>query len=125
MVVATDDDRIRAAAPGFSGDVTLTCTPHRSGTDRVAEAAGRTAYEVIVNIQGDEFFVNPTVLEQVVDPRTGVEEPDMAKPCKRIDNRGTFEDPNVVKVVTDDAGMALYSSRSPIPCPHSEAVARV
>lgn len=124
VVVATDDDRIRAAVRAFGGDVALTSSAHVSGTDRVAEVAGRTPCEVIVNIQGDEPFVNPAVLEQVVDPLTGVGGPDMATLCKRIDHRGTFEDPNVVKVVTDDAGMALYFSRSPIPCPHREAVVR-
>lgn len=124
VVVATDDDRIRAAVRAFGGDVALTSSAHVSGTDRVAEVAGRTPCEVIVNIQGDEPFVNPAVLEQVVDPLTGVGGPDMATLCKRIDHPGTFEDPNVVKVVTDDAGMALYFSRSPIPCPHREAVVR-
>ena len=124
VVVATDDDRIRAAVRAFGGDVVLTSSAHVSGTDRVAEVAGRTACEVIVNIQGDEPFVNPSVLEQVVDPLIGVGGPDMATLCKGIDHRGTFEDPNVVKVVTDDAGTALYFSRSPIPCPHREAVVR-
>ena len=124
VVVATDDDRIRFAVEAFGGDAILTSAEHLSGTDRVAEVAGRSSHDVVVNIQGDEPFVNPAVLEQVVEPLLSVGGPDMATLCKRIVDRETFEDRNVVKVVTDDAGMALYFSRSPIPCPHREAVVR-
>ncbi len=68
VVVATDDDRIRAAVRAFGGDVALTSSAHVCGTDRVAEMGSRTACEVIVNIQGGEPFVNSAVLEEVVGP---------------------------------------------------------
>ena len=123
LVVATDDDRDRAAVRALGADATLTSMAHVSGTDRVAEVDSRTAREVIVNIQGDEPFVNSAVLEEVVGPPIQADGPDMATLCKRVADGGTLEDRIVAKVVTDDARIALCCSRHPIPCPHREAVA--
>ncbi len=124
VVVATDDSRVRDAVRAFGGEVTMTSASHVSGTDRVAEVAARSDASVVVNIQGDEPFVNAAVLEQVVTPLRGASGPPMATLCKSIGDRETFEDPNVVKVVTDDAGLALYFSRSPIPRPRRGAPRR-
>ena len=117
VVVATDDSRISAAVKGFGGEVAMTSPSHVSGTDRVAEVAQAESASIIVNIQGDEPFVNARVLEQVVRPLLEPTAPPMATLCKRISERAVLEDPNVVKVVTAADGTALYFSRSPIPYP--------
>ena len=117
VVVATDDSRISAAVEAFDGAVAMTSPDHVSGTDRVAEVAADASAAIVVNIQGDEPFVNSRVLEQVVRPLLEAEAPSMATLCKRITERAVLEDPNVVKVVTAEDGTALYFSRSPIPYP--------
>ncbi len=115
LVVATDDGRIRDAVEAFGGQAVMTSPDHRSGTDRVAEVAATSDAEVVVNIQGDEPFVNERVLQQVVEPLAAPDPPAMATLCKRIDDPAALDDPNVVKVVRRLDGSALYFSRSPIP----------
>lgn len=115
LVVATDDGRIRDAVKAFGGQAVMTSPDHPSGTDRVAEVAASSGAEVVVNIQGDEPFVNARVLEQVVEPLAASDPPAMATLCKRIDDPLALNDPNVVKVVRRLDGTALYFSRSPIP----------
>lgn len=117
VIVATDDERIRDAVVAFGGSAVMTSPDHRSGTDRVAEVAASDDAAIIVNIQGDEPFVNARVLEQVVRPLLAPASPPMATLCKRIERRAVLEDPNVVKVVRDLGGRALYFSRSPVPYP--------
>jgi len=117
VVVATDDERIRATVERFGGAVAMTSPDHVSGTDRVAEVAAAESAAIVVNIQGDEPFVNARVLEQVVRPLLEPTAPPMATLCKRITERAALEDPNVVKVVAASDGTALYFSRSPIPYP--------
>ena len=115
VVVATDDARIRRAVEAFGGRVVMTSPDHLSGTDRVAEVAASNDASIIVNIQGDEPFVNSRVLKQVVRPLLDPAAPPMSTLCKRIERGAILADPNVVKVVRDVAGCALYFSRSPIP----------
>lgn len=117
VVVATDDERILEAVEAFGGSAVMTSPDHLSGTDRVAEVAASDDAAVIVNIQGDEPFVNGRVLEQVVRPLLDPASPPMSTLCKRIESRAVLEDPNVVKVVRDLCGRALYFSRSPVPYP--------
>ncbi len=117
VVVATDDARIRQAVEAFGGHVVMTSPDHLSGTDRVAEVAASDGAAIVVNIQGDEPFVNARVLEQVVRPLLDPASPPMSTLCKRIEDQATLADPNVVKVVTDLRGRALYFSRSPVPYP--------
>lgn len=117
VVVATDDSRILEAVLGFGGQAVMTSDTHVSGTDRVAEVASSDSARIVVNIQGDEPFVNARVLEQVVRPLLDPAAPPMATLCKRIEDRKTLQDPNVVKVVADRDGRALYFSRSPVPYP--------
>ena len=117
LVVATDDARIRDAVEGFGGECVMTSPHHLSGTDRVAEVAESGTAAIVVNVQGDEPFVNARVLEQVVQPLLDPDGPPMATLCKRIDDPALLDDPNVVKVVANRAGEALYFSRSPIPYP--------
>jgi len=115
LVIATDDERIRAAAESFSARVVMTRSDHVSGTDRVAEAASASNAEVVVNIQGDEPMIDPAAIDAAVLGLLDAEDVPMATLKKRIERAGEISDPNVVKVVSDAAGDALYFSRSPIP----------
>ena len=115
VLVATDDERIRAAVEDFGGRVAMTRSDHPSGTDRVAEVAAGLSADVIVNLQGDE----PMLEAESLDLLAGLLERDagsaMATLAVPILDRETYLSPNVVKVVCDDRGRALYFSRSPIP----------
>ena len=117
VVVATDDARIHAAVEAFGGRAAMTSPRHLSGTDRVAEVAAARQASVVVNVQGDEPFVNPRILEQVVRPLLEPSAPPMATLAKRIEDPELLRDPNVVKVVAGRSGEALYFSRSAIPYP--------
>jgi 3-deoxy-manno-octulosonate cytidylyltransferase (CMP-KDO synthetase) len=115
VVIATDDDRIYQAARAFGARVRMTRADHPSGTDRAAEVAATENADIVVNIQGDEPLIDPAAIDAAVLP---VEhEPDvvMATLKKRIEDPREVDDPNVVKVVTDLAGDAIYFSRCPIP----------
>lgn len=119
LLVATDDARIFDAVIAFGGKAVMTSPDHRSGTDRVAEATAKLSAEVVVNIQGDEPFISPLVIDQLVEPfqaESGVEMSTLRRP---IDNDRDLNDPNVVKVVVDASGYALYFSRSLIPYPRN------
>ena len=117
VVIATDDQRIQAAAQEFGARVIMTRTDHLSGTDRVAEAASASQAAIIVNVQGDEPMIDPAAIDAAI---LGLLDEDMGTvPMgtikKRIERPSDIQDPNVVKVVTDAQGNALYFSRSPIP----------
>ena len=117
VVIATDDDRIRAAAEAFRARVVMTRGDHLSGTDRVAEAASASQAHIVVNVQGDEPMIDPAAIDAAIlgllDDDAG--EVPMGTLKKRIERPSDIQDPNVVKVVTDAHGNALYFSRSPIP----------
>jgi len=115
VMIATDDERIAAAARGFRAPVRMTRADHASGTDRVAEVASAEAADVIVNVQGDEPLIDPAAIDAAILPL--LHDPDivMATLKKRIEDPREIGDPNVVKVVTDRADNAIYFSRSTIP----------
>jgi 3-deoxy-manno-octulosonate cytidylyltransferase (CMP-KDO synthetase) len=115
VVIATDDERVRAAAEEFRARVITTRSDHVSGTDRVAEAASASNAAVIVNIQADEPMIDPAAIDAAVLGLLDQEDVLMSTLKKRIESPSEITDPNVVKVVTDCAGDALYFSRSPIP----------
>jgi len=119
-VVATDDERIAAAVRAFGGEVALTRADHQSGTDRVAEVAAATGAELVVNVQGDEPLLDPKMIDECVTAlKDAIERGDgvgMATVLKAV-GESVFHDPDVVKVVTDARGRALYFSRSLIPYP--------
>lgn len=115
LVIATDDERIRAAAEMFSAKVILTRADHLSGTDRVAEAASASHAQFIVNIQGDEPMIDPAAIDAAILGMLEDPEADMGTLKTRIYREADIGDPNVVKVVTDAHGNALYFSRWPIP----------
>lgn len=114
--VATDDERIFETVKGFGGNAVMTRKDHKSGTDRIEEAAEKinTDADVIVNIQGDEPFIQPsqieTVCSQFDDPTTQIAT--LGKPFESME---AVENPNSPKIVTDVNGFALYFSRSVIP----------
>lgn len=120
VVVATDDERIRAAVVAHGAEVVMTQVNHVSGTDRLAEAITLLDLEddeIVVNLQGDEPLMPPRLLRDVADLLTAHPTAVMATACHAITQREEFLNPNVVKVVTDRAGYALYFSRAPIPWP--------
>ncbi len=116
VVIATDDQRIFAAAEAFGARVVMTSPDHASGSDRVAEVARGLDAELIVNVQGDEPEIDPDDLDRLVATlaQEGCELATLARPL-RADEKNVLNDPSAVKVVMDAAGNALYFSRSPIP----------
>lgn len=122
VLVATDDERIRVAVARFGGDAVLTSRAHHSGTDRVAEVAAALDADVIVNVQGDLPLLDPAMVDTAVAPLAADAGLPMATIRAAIHGREEYENPNVVKVVTDRDGYALYFSRSPLPY-HREGAA--
>lgn len=116
VLVATDDTRIRDAVRGFGGDVVMTGREHRTGTDRIAEVARTLDAEVVVNVQGDLPLLDPAIVGAALAPMLADAGLPMATISTPITSREDFANPNVVKVVTDRDGYALYFSRSPLPC---------
>jgi 3-deoxy-manno-octulosonate cytidylyltransferase (CMP-KDO synthetase) len=114
VVVATDDERILKAVAGFGGDPMMTRGDHRSGTERVAEVAAQVEAEVYVNVQGDEPLVEPAAIDALVAAMEE-ESVNVATLATPITEPCDIMDPNVVKVVTDFEGNALYFSRAPVP----------
>jgi 3-deoxy-manno-octulosonate cytidylyltransferase (CMP-KDO synthetase) len=114
-IIATDDERIVQAARRFGASVRLTRSDHLSGTDRVAEIASAENADIIVNIQGDEPLIDPVAIDTAILPLAQEPEIAMGTLKKRIEDPQELDNPNVVKVVTDNAGDAIYFSRCPIP----------
>ncbi len=116
VVVATDDVRIADEVMSFGGKYVLTDPNHRSGTDRCCEAMDLLAApcDAVVNIQGDEPFINPRQIDQIADLICN-EGAQLASLAKRIEDEEELFSPNTVKVVMDGNGHALYFSRNPIP----------
>lgn len=115
VLVATDDERVRDAVEAFGGRVEMTGCEHCSGTDRLAEVAGRIGCDVIVNVQGDEPMIEPEAIDAAVRPFLSDEEMQMGTIATPIDDLAEHLDPAAVKVVVDAQGWALYFSRAPIP----------
>lgn len=115
VVVATDDKRIYQHVQEFGGQVVMTRPDHRSGTDRCAEVAAATNSQYIINIQGDEPFIDPQQIDQVVAPLLSEEGNSISTLAKKIETDEQITNPNVVKVVFDRHQRALYFSRSAIP----------
>lgn len=115
MVVATDDARIAHAVRGFGGDVVMTRGDHATGTDRVAEAARHLRVDVIVNLQGDEPVFDPALIRAMLAVLARQPGADIVTACHALHSPDDFENPNIVKVVFDTHGRALYFSRAPVP----------
>lgn len=123
LVIATDDDRIYSAAREFGALAVMTRADHLSGTDRAAEAASADSASLIVNIQGDEPLIDPDAIDAAVLGMLDDEEAPMGTLKKRIEDEREIGDPNVVKVVTDLSGNAVYFSRCAIPYARGERAA--
>lgn len=115
IIVATDDERIFKKVKEFGGEGWMTLSNHATGTDRISEVAKNIDADIIVNVQGDEPLIEPDVIDEAVKPFINNPEILMATLKTRITNNEELKDPNVVKVVTDINGFALYFSRFPIP----------
>jgi 3-deoxy-manno-octulosonate cytidylyltransferase (CMP-KDO synthetase) len=118
IVVATDDQRICQAVEAFGGNACMTAESHQSGTDRIAEVARHFAWPddtLVVNLQGDEPLMPPALLEKVATTLRTHADADLATLAVPLSEVDEVFDPNVVKVVIDRMGYALYFSRAPIP----------
>lgn len=120
VAVATDDERILQAVQAHGHRAVMTSGNHPSGTDRIAQAAtilGLGGEDVVVNVQGDEPLIDPGMIGEVAATLARDPEASMATACHPIDDAATIANPNVVKVVLDAKGRALYFSRAGIPYP--------
>lgn len=114
-IVATDDSRIADAIRLIGGEAVMTSPEHETGTDRLAEVAKNLDADLIVNVQGDEPLINPATIDQAIEPFLSDPALQMGTLKTRVRCLHDFLSPNVVKVVTDNTGNALYFSRSPLP----------
>ena len=115
LLVATDDERIASAVRKFGGRVRMTSSHHPSGTDRLAEVASAEEAALYVNIQGDEPLIDPEAIDAAILTVNGDESVAMGTLKRQIVDPADIANPNVVKVVTNLLGDAIYFSRSPIP----------
>jgi 3-deoxy-manno-octulosonate cytidylyltransferase (CMP-KDO synthetase) len=115
VIVATDDERIVKAVEAFGGEARMTRSEHRTGTERVAEVAAREAGDVFVNVQGDEPLLDPNAIDIAVNALLDEPLASISTVATPIKTPGDIMDPNVVKVVLDFDGNAIYFSRAPIP----------
>ena len=114
LTVATDDQRIFDTVKSFGGNVVMT-SQHPTGTDRIAEVARNSNADIIVNIQGDEPLIEPAMIDEAVQPLLDDDGIDLGTLVHRIKSEDEYRNPNVVKVIIDKSGFAMYFSRSPIP----------
>lgn len=115
VIIACDEERVREVATEFGAKVVMTAREHSSGTDRIVEVINPLDVKAVVNIQADEPLIQPLMIDNLVDVLLHGGKINMATLIKRIDAPGEINNPNVVKVVVDKDGFALYFSRSPIP----------
>ncbi|MCS7187103.1 MAG: 3-deoxy-manno-octulosonate cytidylyltransferase [Armatimonadetes bacterium] len=115
VIVATDDERVKATVESFGGKCVMTSPEHPSGTDRIAEVARQLDCDVVVNIQGDEPLIAPEAIDAAVQPFFADPTLKMTTLATPIVDESEYINPNVVKVVVDRDGFALYFSRSPLP----------
>lgn len=118
VVVATDDERIYKEVERFGGKAILTSKEHENGTSRIAEVCTKYEdYDVIVNVQGDEPLIEPEMINSIINSFKEDDTISMSTLKYKIDTMEEIENPNYVKVITDEKGYALYFSRSVIPYP--------
>lgn len=121
LCVATDDKRIYDAVGRFWGKAVMTSSKHTSGSDRIGEVVKNIKCDIVVNIQGDEPFINPANIDKAIKPLLADSKIQVSTLCTRIKNKEEINNPNVVKVVTDKKGFALYFSRHGIPFNRDDA----
>ena len=124
IVVATDFEKILKTCEAHNFKAVMTRIDHASGTDRIAEVAEKLGWnddEIVVNVQGDEPLIEPQLIREVAEHLANSKDAVMATACHPIHDEASLLNPNVVKVVMDANGNALYFSRAPIPYPRDEA----
>ena len=123
VYIATDSSEIEEVCRSFTNHIILTKSSHQSGTDRIGEAVAGIDCDIIVNVQGDEPFIDPNLIEELVHSFDD-DQVYMASAMSKIENIKDLQDPNVVKVVVDTQNNAIYFSRAPIPFPrdHQESI---
>ena len=120
IIIATDDARIAETARGFGAEVCMTSGEHPSGTDRLQEVVQKLGFyadDIVVNVQGDEPLIPPRIINQVAHNLITLPMAGIATLSEPIETVAALMNTNVVKVVTDHQGMALYFSRAPVPWP--------
>ncbi|MBI5057349.1 MAG: 3-deoxy-manno-octulosonate cytidylyltransferase [Nitrospirae bacterium] len=115
VLVATDDQRIFDAVASFGGRAVMTSGSHVSGTDRIAEASSELDCDFVINVQGDEPFIRPEMVDEVVEVLYNDDKVSISTLAKRTTDINEIFSPNIVKVVMNDSGFAMYFSRAPIP----------
>ncbi|MBK9226329.1 MAG: 3-deoxy-manno-octulosonate cytidylyltransferase [Ignavibacteria bacterium] len=115
IIVATEDKRIIECVESFGGEAIMTSSKHHSGTDRVIEVVKDMRCDIVVNVQGDEPFIDPLSIDKVIKPFSEDKSVQVATPAVKFKNMNDVRDPNKVKVIVDKNGDAIYFSRSPIP----------
>jgi 3-deoxy-manno-octulosonate cytidylyltransferase (CMP-KDO synthetase) len=120
VLVATDDQRIIETVRGFGGEVIMTSKDHASGTDRLAEVARKIKADWVVNVQGDLPFIKPETITRAVQPMRRDRSIPMGTVCSPIYDEAEWRNPNIVKVVRDARGFAIYFSRATIPYPRND-----
>jgi|TARA_B110000914_G_C15466152_1_gene448349 3-deoxy-manno-octulosonate cytidylyltransferase (CMP-KDO synthetase) len=116
VYIATDSNEIKEVCNSFTGDVIFTKSTHQSGTDRIGEAVALIDCDIVINVQGDEPFIDPTLIEELVNSFEN-SEISMSSAMSKIDDVNDLQNSNVVKVTVDNQNNALYFSRSLIPFP--------
>jgi 3-deoxy-manno-octulosonate cytidylyltransferase (CMP-KDO synthetase) len=123
IVIATDFEKIIEVAQAHHKQAVMTRISHVSGTDRIAEVVEKMGWAddaIVVNVQGDEPLIDPVLINEVAEHLAGNTEAVMATACHPIHDEAAFLNPNIVKVVIDHHGNALYFSRAPIPYPRDD-----
>lgn len=123
VVIATDFEKIMQAASEHNIKAVMTRIDHASGTDRIAEVAQKLNWAddvIVVNVQGDEPLIEPSLIKEVAQHLANSKDAVMATACHAIHDEAALLNPNIVKVVMDENGNALYFSRAPIPYPRDE-----
>jgi 3-deoxy-manno-octulosonate cytidylyltransferase (CMP-KDO synthetase) len=115
LIIACDDQQVAEAAKKFGAKVAMTAKGHASGTDRICEVVNAIDVKIVINIQGDEPLIHPTMIDGIARALLDDSSISMATVMKAIEDPAVLGDPNVVKVVIDKNNFALYFSRSPIP----------
>lgn len=122
VIVATDHQGIANVAREAGAEVAITRADHESGTARLAEAFADIDVDIVINVQGDEPLIDPQAIKAVVTPFARYKDLHMATLAHPLREAADFHDPNVVKVVCDHHGFAMYFSRAPIPFPRNRDV---
>jgi len=115
LIIACDDERVLQAAEDFGAKAVMTAKAHACGTDRLCEVINPLDVKIVINIQGDEPLIHPTMIDGVARALLDDSSVSMATIMKNIEDERVINDPNVVKVVIDKNNFALYFSRSPVP----------